>query len=85
VVLPVLPGLPPMRTASPDELAQFRLSAFRFTAPASLAGRPELVIPVRHRASGLGLGVGLLGAAGQDPELLRVAGRLGHGSGPMPV
>lgn len=85
VVLPVMPGLPPLRTASPDELAQFRVNAFRFTAPASLAGRPELVIPVRHEASGLGLGVGLLGAAGQDPELLRVAGRLGHGSGPLPV
>ena len=85
VVLPVMPGLPPLRTASPDELAQFRLSALKFTAPASLAGRPELVIPVRHQASGLGLGVGLLGAAGQDPELLRVAGRLGRGSGPMPV
>jgi amidase len=85
VVLPVMPGLPPLRTASPEELAAFRLNAFRFTAPASLAGRPELVIPVRHRASGLGLGVGLLSAAGQDPELLRVAGRLGSGNGPLDV
>ena len=85
VVLPVMPGLPPLRTASPEELAAFRLNAFRFTAPASLAGRPELVIPVRHRASGLGLGVGLLSAVGQDPELLRVAGRLGPGNGLLAV
>lgn len=85
VVLPVMPALPPPRTASPGELGQFRLSAFRFTAPASLAGRPELVIPVHHQASGLGLGVGLLGAAGQDPELLRIAARLGPESGPLPV
>jgi amidase len=85
VVLPVMPGLPPLRAASPEELGQFRLNAFRFTAPASLAGRPELVIPVRHQASGLGLGVGLLSARGQDPELLRVAGRLGPGNGLLAV
>jgi amidase len=85
VVLPVMPALPPLRTASPEELGEFRLNAFRFTAPASLAGRPELVIPVRHQASGLGLGVGLLSAAGQDPELLRVAARLGPGNGPLAV
>jgi amidase len=85
VVLPVMPGLPPLRAASAEELGEFRLNAFRFTAPASLSGRPELVIPVRHRASGLGLGVGLLGAAGQDPELLRIAARLGPGNGPLAV
>jgi amidase len=85
VVLPVMPGLPPLRTASPEELGDFRVNAFRFTAPASLAGRPELVIPVRHQASGLGLGVGLLSAAGQDPELLRVAASLGPGSEPLAV
>jgi amidase len=85
VVLPVLPELPPLRTASPDELGAFRLSAFRYTTPASLSGRPELVVPVRHRASGKRLGVGLLGAAGTDHELVRLAALLCPDGQPLEV
>jgi amidase len=73
VVMPVMPDRPPLRTASADELAEFRVGALRFTTPASLSGRPELVIPVRHEASGAPVGVGVLGPAGTDAELLRLA------------
>jgi amidase len=73
-VVPVLADLPPLRTASPDELAEFRTTTFRFTAPASLTGRPEVVVPVKHAASGKQIGVGLLGWPGSDAELVRVAG-----------
>ncbi len=76
VVLPVMPDLPPLRTASAGELAEFRTGAFRFTTPASLSGRPEVVIPVRHTPSGKLVGVGILGSAGADAELLRVAGAI---------
>jgi amidase len=72
-VLPVLKDLPPLRTASAAELQEFRQSTFRFTAPASLAGRPELVIPVRSIASGKWIGVGLMAPAGSDSELVRLA------------
>jgi amidase len=72
-VVPVLAGLPPLRTATPDELAEFRASTFRFTVPASLTGRPELVVPFQHVASGKQIGVGLLGWPGSDAELIRVA------------
>jgi Asp-tRNA(Asn)/Glu-tRNA(Gln) amidotransferase A subunit family amidase len=72
-VLPVIAGLPPRRNASPDELLAFRVGAFRFTAPASLAGRPELVVPVHHRASGQRFGVGILGPRGGDRALLQIA------------
>jgi amidase len=65
--------LPPLRTASPAELQEFRLSALRFTTPASVAGRPELVIPVRTVASGKWVGVGILGPDGGDAELVRLA------------
>jgi len=85
VVLPVMPDLAPPRTASADELAQFRAGAFRFTTPASLSGRPELVIPVRHSASGKLVGVGILGAAGSDRELLRVAGAICPRNGPLVI
>jgi hypothetical protein len=44
-VLPVIADLPPLRSAGPEELLAFRAGALRFTAPASLAGRPELVSP----------------------------------------
>ncbi len=72
-VLPVLADLPPLRTATPDELQDFRTATFRFTVPASLTGRPELVVPVQHAANGKRLGVGLLGWRGGDAELLRLA------------
>ena len=72
-VLPVITGLPPLRSAGPEELTAFRAGAFRFTAPASLAGRPELVIPVQHRSSGRRFGVGILGPRGSDRGLLRIA------------
>jgi amidase len=76
-VLPVTPGLPPLRTAGPEELLAFRAGAFRFTAPASLTGRPELVIPVHHRSSGQRFGVGVLGPVLGDFTLARLAGLLG--------
>jgi amidase len=72
-VLPVMKGLPPLRAASAAELQEFRMSALRFTTPASLAGRPELIVPVRNVASGTWIGVGILGAVGGDAELVRLA------------
>jgi Asp-tRNA(Asn)/Glu-tRNA(Gln) amidotransferase A subunit family amidase len=72
-VLPVMKDLAPLRTASAAELQEFRVSAFRFTTPASLAGRPELVIPVRAVTSGKWIGVGILGRVGGDAELMQLA------------
>ena len=75
-VLPVTPGLQPLRDAGPRELLAFRAGAFRFTAPASLTGRPELVVPVHHRSSGQRFGVGVLGPPSGDFALLRLASLL---------
>jgi len=72
-VLPVIADLPPLRSAGLEELLAFRAGALRFTAPASLAGRPELVVPVHHRASGQRFGVGILGPESGDLALLRIA------------
>ena len=84
-VLPVTPGLPPLRDAGPGELLAFRAGAFRFTAPASLTGRPELVVPVHHRSSGQRFGVGVLGPASGDFALLRLASLLCPGDAALVV
>jgi amidase len=84
-VLPVTPGLPPLRDASPGELLAFRAGALRFTAPASLTGRPELVVPVHHRSSGQRLGVGVLGPVSGDFALLRLATLLCPGDAALAV
>jgi Asp-tRNA(Asn)/Glu-tRNA(Gln) amidotransferase A subunit family amidase len=84
-VLPVMNDLPPLRTASAAELQEFRVSAFRLTTPASLAGRPELVVPVSAAASGMRIGVGILGPVGGDAELVRLAARICPSRGALPV
>ena len=84
-VLPVTPGLPPLRDAGPGELLAFRAGAFRFTAPASLTGRPELVVPVQHRASGQRFGVGVLGPPSGDFSLLELARLLCPGDAALAV
>ena len=84
-VLPVTPGLPPLRDAGPRELLAFRAGAFRFTAPASLTGRPELVVPVHHRSSGQRFGVGVLGQPSGDVTLLELARLLCPGDAALAV
>ncbi len=70
VVVPVLPELPPLRSASDDELLDFRSACFRLTAPSSLTGAPEVVVPVHHQGTGNTYGLGLVGAPGADQALL---------------
>jgi amidase len=70
ILIPVMPGLPPRRDASADELLKFRVESFQWTAPSSLTGSPQAVVPVRRDGSGLTYGVGLLGTKGQDVSLL---------------
>ncbi len=84
-VLPVMTDLTPLRTAPAADLQAFRLAALRFTAPASLAGRPQLVIPVRQEATGTSLGVGILGWPGSDAGLLAVAAGACPAEGPLAV
>lgn len=70
ILLPVMAGLPPLRRAAADELSEFRAQSFRWTAPSSLTGSPQIVAPVVHCGSGLSYGVGLIGARGDDQSLL---------------
>jgi amidase len=83
ILLPVMPGVPPRRDASADELLKFRVGSFRWNAPSSLTGSAQAVVPVRHGGSGLTYGVGLLGGKEQDVSLLTaIHGAFGDGKIP---
>jgi amidase len=84
ILLPAMGGLAPRREASAEELGRFRSATLRWTAPASLSGSPQAVLPVRHGGSGVTHGVGLLGAAGQDMALLDALGSA-FGEEPLPT
>ncbi|MFR9751009.1 amidase family protein [Nocardia sp. 004] len=71
VVLPIMPHLPPSRHADDQELESYRLTTFFLTAPAGLSGCPQLVVPSRGRA----FGVGILAGHYADAALLDAAVR----------
>lgn len=73
LVLPVLTDLAPLRTSSADELLKFRTKSFQLTAPSSLTGCPQLVVPVRNESAGKVIGIGLLGQHDNEATLLRAA------------
>src|SRR5215469_9376595 len=73
LVLPVLTDLAPLRTSPADELLKFRTKSFQLTAPSSLTGCPQLVLPVRNESASKVIGVGLLGQHNNEATLLRAA------------
>jgi Asp-tRNA(Asn)/Glu-tRNA(Gln) amidotransferase A subunit family amidase len=73
LILPVLTDLAPLRTSSADELLEFRTKSLQLTAPSSLTGCPQLVVPVRNESAGKVIGVGLLGQHNNEATLLRTA------------
>lgn len=73
LVLPVLTDLAPLRTTSADELLEFRTKSFQLTAPSSLTGCPQLVVPARNESASKVIGVGLLGQHNNEATLLRAA------------
>ena len=75
LVLPAVPGPALSRKATADQLQARRSRIFPLTALASLTGRPQITLP-RRTATGLPIGVGLLGWRGADRILLSVAGLL---------
>jgi amidase len=85
IVLPVMPGLPPRRDASPEDLSAFRAETIRFTAASSMTGCPQLVIPVHHVRSGQRFGAGLAGPVRGDATLLRLAALMCPGEGPAEI
>ena len=76
LVMPVIPDLMPLRTSSLREQKEFRARTVRLSAPSSLSGMPELVLPVHDRALGHTFGIGMLASRGSDHRLFQLAGKL---------
>jgi len=74
-VIPSAASVAPMRDASAQEVDQIRARTFRITSIAGLCGLPQVSIALRA-TNGLPIGVSLLGPAGSDLALIRLAIRL---------
>ena len=75
IAVPCAPGAAPLMTADADTLAEHRKRALTLTAPAGLAGLPQIVLPLAT-VDGVPLGLGLIGPAGSDRMLLNFAADL---------
>lgn len=78
VVFPTAPGIAPMKGRSIDEARAARLNTMRHTCIAAVAGLPQVSMPLLEK-DGCPLGISLLGARGQDGQLLAAAQVFGKG------
>lgn len=74
-VLPSAASLAPRRDADPAAVDAVRMRTMAITCIAGLAGLPQVSLPLRS-AGGPPLGVSLLGPAGSDLALVRLATRI---------
>ena len=72
LVLPSAPGAAPRRGLSDDAIEAYTARALTLAAPASLAGLPQLSLPIAS-AEQCPLGISLVGPRASDRALLRVA------------
>ncbi len=73
--LPTVPGPAPPIDADGKDLASWRNRLLALTAPASLAGLPQLCLPL-GKADGLPVNLSLIAPVGRDRALLALAKRL---------
>eukprot|EP00963_Diacronema_lutheri_P001197 scaffold76_cov363-Pavlova_lutheri.AAC.9 len=75
LIVPTTPGPAPLKNTPQEELEQFRRRLISVTSIASLAGLPEVTLPVLT-GDGCPVGISLVGAPGSDESLLDVAGEV---------
>src|SRR5450830_1260820 len=71
-IIPSAASVAPLLTATGAEVDQIRMRTFRITCVAGLVGLPQVSLPFATDA-GLPIGVSLLGPAGSDLALIRLA------------
>ena len=72
IVLPTAPGIAPLKGRSIDEARASRVSTMRHTCIATVAGLPQISMPLIVINGGQ-IGISFLGARGQDGQLLAAA------------
>jgi amidase len=75
LVLPTMPDIAPLRTTSEADLDRYRTASVQLLCAASLAGLPQISLPLSQR-EGAPLGLSLIGPAGQDRALIDLAARV---------
>ncbi|MDD5180369.1 MAG: amidase [Gallionellaceae bacterium] len=72
IVFPTAPGIAPLKGRSIDEARASRLNTMRHTCIATIAGLPQVSMPLLEK-DGCPIGISFLGARGQDAQLLAAA------------
>jgi amidase len=80
LLLPTMPDIAPLAEESGDALEDYRSRALRLLCSAGLSGFPQLSLPLGRR-DGAPLGLSLLGPAGSDRSLVRLAERIAQAWG----
>lgn len=75
LLLPTMPDIAPFAGDSEESLEDYRNRALRLLCSAGLSGCPQLSLPLARR-DGAPLGLSLLGPAGSDRSLVRLAERI---------
>jgi amidase len=78
MVLPTTPHAAPLLASSESEIEKARDHALHLLYPASLAGLPQVTIPVLT-SEGAPLGLSLIGPAGSDRSLVEIAAGVASG------
>ena len=72
LVLPTVPGAAPRTNVTFDELQAYREQALRLLCLSGLSGFPQITVPL-GTVHGAPFGISLLGPAGSDMALIRLA------------
>lgn len=75
LLLPTMPDIAPLAKDSEEALEDYRNRALRLLCSAGLSGFPQLSLPLARR-EGAPVGISLLGPAGSDRSLVRLAERI---------
>ena len=75
LVLPTVPDIAPLTTDGGEKMESYRNRSLQMLAISGLSGFPQLSIPLSQRL-GAPLGLSLLGPAGSDASLVRLAQRI---------
>lgn len=75
LIMPTVPSAAPLRDTSHESLQDFREKALELLCLSGLSGFPQITLPLAS-VYGAPLGVSLLGPAGSDQRLIKLAARI---------